>query len=710
MPPHQARFVTVCQQLLTLGVVLAVITPAANIVSLDVVQKAPITTAPTALAAYAQAATVKSVVPSGVVDPIVKEVPLTAPSGVSGRRVAGAPQARVVAGKRGGAQLTSAPQVVSGYGAVGVTWEPGKTLSEKQIQVQVRTETDAAWTEWMPVQYDADHGPDPRSDEARKARPGTDALLVGDVDEVQVKVTTTDGSAPPDLRLAVIAPGEPAATKVQAPAIDTRDVDARTTEGTPPEAPAGDPAPDPVVDPAAQPGAIDLQAGVVTPKPVIYSRAQWGADERMRDKGSLHYFEVHAGFVHHTVNANNYTRAQVPGLLRSIYAYHTRSRGWSDIGYNYLVDRFGRIWEGRAGGVDRPVVGAHTLGYNDYSFAMSAIGNYDIKQPSAALIQAYGALFAWKLSLHGVSAASAVQKVGRKNFRAINGHRDAGSTACPGKYLYAKIPQIRTLAASAQRGWTGRELRSHLASTRHPDLIVRNASDKFAYILPIRGRGPYRLGKAIPTGVNLATANLVLNAGDWNGDGKGDFIYRTTAGVVYVRLGNGKGQFPAQRVLATGFKNVQLLAAVGDVTGDGWPDLMGQPAGSSMRIYPGRGATTLAPGYAAAGRISAARQVAVGRMDADGAPDVMFASGTKVTLSRGNGPGGITSSRAFALNLAPYDWAVGISDVAVNPSGHSDLVVRNRRTTGVYLIPLTSTSYGAPQLLSSSTKGYDLAG
>ncbi len=115
---------------------------------------------------------------------------------------------------------------------------------------------------------------------------------------------------------------------------------------------------------------------------MIYSRKQWGANERMRDRSSLHYFEVHAGFVHHTVNANAYTRAEVPGILRSIYAYHTQSLGWSDVGYNYLVDKFGRIWEGRAGGVDRPVVGAHTLGYNDWSFAMSAIGNYETVGPA----------------------------------------------------------------------------------------------------------------------------------------------------------------------------------------------------------------------------------------------------------------------------------------------------------------------------------------
>ena len=130
----------------------------------------------------------------------------------------------------------------------------------------------------------------------------------------------------------------------------------------------------------------------------------------------------------------------MPGIIRGIYAYHTQSKGWSDIGYNFLVDRFGRIWEGRYGGVDRPVVGAHTLGYNDYAFAMSAIGNYEIAQPSDAMVQAYGALFAWKLSLHGVDASSTRQRVGPDTFQAINGHRDAGQTACPGRVPLRQAP------------------------------------------------------------------------------------------------------------------------------------------------------------------------------------------------------------------------------------------------------------------------------
>ena len=191
-------------------------------------------------------------------------------------------------------------------------------------------------------------------------------------------------------------------------------------------------------------------AGVSAPKPQIFSRDQWGADESLRDRGSLRYGDIHGGFVHHTVNANDYSRDQVPSLLRGIYAYHTRSLGWSDIGYNFLVDRFGRIWEGRYGGVARPVVGAHTLGYNEDSFAMSAIGNFETAQPSQR--HARRLRRALRLEARPARHQGRRHRRGhrRRRFQAINGHRDAGSTACPGRYLYAKLPEIRRATAALQ--------------------------------------------------------------------------------------------------------------------------------------------------------------------------------------------------------------------------------------------------------------------
>src|SRR5690606_884244 len=111
-----------------------------------------------------------------------------------------------------------------------------------------------------------------------------------------------------------------------------------------------------------------------------------------------------------------------------------------DLGYNFIVDRFGRIWEGRYGGVTKAVVGAHTSGYNAHSFAMSALGNFETATPPAAVLNAYAKLFAWKLSMYDIRADDARVLVKNKYFKAISGHRDAGSTACPGRHLYAKLP------------------------------------------------------------------------------------------------------------------------------------------------------------------------------------------------------------------------------------------------------------------------------
>ncbi len=285
--------------------------------------------------------------------------------------------------------------------------------------------------------------------------------------------------------------------------------------------------------------------------------------------------------MHHTVNANDYTADQVPGIIRSIYAYHVKSRGWSDIGYNFLVDRFGRIWEGRFGGVDKAVVGAHTLGYNDYAFAMSAIGNFETVQPSAEMIAAYGQLFAWKLGLHGVNPASKSQQVGKKVFPAINGHRDAGSTACPGRYLYAQLPAIRAAAAAAPPATTPppapeykeAALSSNLVGTPHPDLVVRRASDGRGFILPTGGLSAFtRTTTLFKKG--WKAPDSVVASPDVTGDGIGDLVVTARDGLGKVRPGNGKGGFKRPVRTIKGMRGTTMMTAVGDINGDGRNDLV----------------------------------------------------------------------------------------------------------------------------------------
>ena len=306
------------------------------------------------------------------------------------------------------------PEVdATGYAAVGVTWRRGS--SAQGTRFFVRTRTSALWSRWQPVPVGAEHGPSGTGPESRHAVPGTDPVVVGTVDAVQVKATSTGHVRPADLTLSVIDAGESSAF-------------ASTMSVGSPFYPA--------------------KTGPRTPRPAIYSRMQWGADESMRD-GFAGYGAIHAAFVHHTVNANDYSRADVPAILRGIYAYHTQSRGWSDVGYNFLVDRFGRIWEGRWGGIRRAVIGAHTLGYNENAFAMSAIGNFELVAPSREMLQSYAQLLGWKLSRYGVDG-DAYTTIDNVTLSTISGHRDAAATACPGSYLYAKIPAIRSRVAAAQ--------------------------------------------------------------------------------------------------------------------------------------------------------------------------------------------------------------------------------------------------------------------
>ncbi|MGH3336456.1 MAG: hypothetical protein ACRDOZ_11595, partial [Nocardioides sp.] len=164
MRPSQARFVTACQQLLALGVVLAVLTPAAGIISIDVVGEAP-GTAPrdpaggAAFAAYTREAARPSVLPGEAVDATVREYPLTAAAGEKA-----APRgldARTTSMRAGTTEVTSSPEPVVGYGAVGVTWARGQRPADESLGFEVRTRTDADWSQWMTLPYDDEHGPDP---------------------------------------------------------------------------------------------------------------------------------------------------------------------------------------------------------------------------------------------------------------------------------------------------------------------------------------------------------------------------------------------------------------------------------------------------------------------------------------------------------------------------------------------------------------------
>jgi hypothetical protein len=237
-----------------------------------------------------------------------------------------------------------------------------------------------------------------------------------------------------------------------------------------------------------------------------------------------------------------------------------------------------------------------------------------------------------------------------------------------------------------------------------PDAFFRSGSS--VSVMPNAGTVSTR--SYIDTGLTLPGITALLNAGDWDRDGHGDIITREANGALMLRRGDGRGRFAAPIRIGTGFGSVSLLAAVGDMTGDGWPDLMGQPRGGAMRIYPGRGRSGFLPSYVAHRAIKAGRQVAVGRWTADGAPDSILVNGASPVLYPGNGPGGLTGAQKLSLNLSPYDWVIGVSDVGI--TGHADLVVRERATGRLWLLPGTTNGFGSRRLLAEGMGGFNLAG
>ncbi|MFF3730150.1 peptidoglycan recognition protein [Streptomyces sp. NPDC002476] len=198
----------------------------------------------------------------------------------------------------------------------------------------------------------------------------------------------------------------------------------------------------------------------IGPRPRIITRKGWGADEKLRERAFVYTKAVKAAFIHHSATGNSYTCSQAPAVLRGIYRYHVKSSGWRDFGYNFAVDKCGTIYEGRAGGVTKAVLGAHTLGFNSNSMGIAVLGTFSGSNPSAAAVNSVAKLTAWKLGLFGadpsgrttlVSGGGNKFKKGTKaRLNVISGHRDGFATECPGARLYKKLGSVRTSSARLQ--------------------------------------------------------------------------------------------------------------------------------------------------------------------------------------------------------------------------------------------------------------------
>jgi hypothetical protein len=337
-----------------------------------------------------------------------------------------------------GARLQSAPVDVGKARFVGFSW-PDPDGKTGDGLVWMRSRDKGGWSAWREVEQAGD-GPDANSREYRSGRAYSDGQwLDAGTAEVQVRVDPPSGTE---------ARSGPAATATAA--VPASGLEAHLI--TP--------------DLAATPGTEAPRAGVATAataRPRIISRAAWGARESIRRASPDYSDTVKAAFIHHTVQSNSYSPSESAALVRSDYLYHVRTRGWNDIGYNFLVDRYGRVFEGRYGGVTRAVLGAHAGGFNTNTTGVALLGTFTTARPTGPMLAGLNRLLAWKLDLTHVDprGRTVLRSAGGANTRypagrrvvvnTILGHRSTSYTTCPGDPTIARLGAIRAAVSRIGR-------------------------------------------------------------------------------------------------------------------------------------------------------------------------------------------------------------------------------------------------------------------
>ncbi|GAB7039550.1 N-acetylmuramoyl-L-alanine amidase [Catenuloplanes niger JCM 9533] len=359
---------------------------------------------------------------------------------------------------RDGGTVTLPPRTVRPFSLVGVTWpDPAQSIAGT---AEVRTRTRSTWSGWRALDVDQHFGADADQPEAEGVRGGTDPLWVGEADGVELRIRALGRAPlPAGLRLELVNPGPATGS---GPASDGAGPRMATPPGPTPPGPTP-PAAAPQ-RPAGAPRAAAAVATVPVPlvgAPAMVDRAAWKADERINRGAILYTGPPQVMFVHHTAGTNDYTCAQSPALVRAIHAYHVKSRKWGDIGYNFVVDKCGTVFEGRRGGAELSVLGAHTYGFNTDSFGVVVLGTYSTRAASAAALRSLAHLAAWKLGAEAADTGAQVLLESRADnryrvgnqviFHRVSAHRDGVLTECPGNALYRQIPEVRRQAAELVR-------------------------------------------------------------------------------------------------------------------------------------------------------------------------------------------------------------------------------------------------------------------
>ncbi|MET9318676.1 N-acetylmuramoyl-L-alanine amidase [Streptomyces sp. NPDC003038] len=349
---------------------------------------------------------------------------------------------------KGDGQAVLSQQGTKPFGLLGVSWTNPAAEMKGTIEARSRDAVTGKWSDWIalePVKSDLDG-------KRASARGATEPVWVGPSDGAEVRVAGDKGAGvlPAGLELNLVDPGSGTAGSAK----KSGDLNAAPVAFA---APATEPA-----QPPSVPGPTST-----APRPTVVTRAEWGADESLNNEGPVYLPEplIKAFFVHHTAASAPYECSQSAAIVRGLHAYHVQSLGWRDLGYNFLVDKCGTIFEGRQGGIDQPVMGAHTFGWNSQSTGTAILGDYTSAGASAAALDGVSKVAAYKLGqydgdMNGTTTltAGATQKnfYGASytadqpyTFKTLSGHRDGYNTECPGNSLYPQLDTIRQSGPAA---------------------------------------------------------------------------------------------------------------------------------------------------------------------------------------------------------------------------------------------------------------------
>ena len=366
------------------------------------------------------------------------------------------------------AALLTDPLEIDRFFVAGFTWTGGADLPDG-VRIYLRVRENGTWSPWY-LNEAADAGRDDR------ATSGTGEFVTGGADAIQASVVGS--SLPAGLKLALV-PSRPQGEEVldagdltttqAAPTPVIEDASAMENQGTQvdPAAMTLSASPAWATQPAAvsaAPAAAPALAPVATTAnglPVaVTTRAEWGANASYMSWDPEYARAGHV-VVHHTAGTNSYSAGQSASIVRGIYYYHAVTLDWGDIGYNFLVDKFGTVFEGRSGSVAAPAgkmsIGAHARGVNTGTMGISMMGDYSAVSPSDAQLSSVGKMAGWFLKRAGISDVTGwaglhvwtterYQAGSTISMPRILGHRDVGYTTCPGNVGYSKLDTIRAIA------------------------------------------------------------------------------------------------------------------------------------------------------------------------------------------------------------------------------------------------------------------------